>query len=398
MRTHQFPTSFRYWTTEYKENEIGFYDVDVEVPDMYIPPLGMRYEGMDGKLIFPTGSFRGIWSTIELNYAMSLGVKIKKIYRGAIFNNGGFIFKEYIDTLYDMRKKSKKDSVDNVLCKLLMNSTYGRFGLNLLREQLVFDYGQLGVSPFAEIPLGGGKMIRLDKKEVTLDSSFANVAISAWVTSGARVWMHKLYLVSPESLYYTDTDSIKSTHKYNQNDNDLGELKLEYKSRRACFILPKTYFEDTTDPIFKLFDGEGRELKIKNEEGLYEKIKTNKKIVMKGFDSKKIKHFSFEDFTSCLEGDMIRLRAKNPKKFATLRTAVKKNEFLYLLSGQERQIRTRYNKRRIYKRAWAQVYDTEPLHIKNGFITNLDDENMKKWKAPDLENMVEIGHKVLRGE
>ena len=145
---------------------------------------------------------------------------------------------------------------------------------------------------------------------------------------------------------------------------------------RACFILPKTYIEDTTLPMFKVYDDDGKEKKA---------IKSTAKIVMKGFDKRKISKFTTEDFAAALEGDLRRLRAINPKKFATIKTAIKKNKFLELLNEQPKQIRSKYTKRRIYKRAYAQVYDTEPLHIEDGNITNLDKDILKKWKDAEAE-------------
>ena len=767
MKSLSFPGKFKKDTLIYQENQMGFYDVEVTVPDMYVPPLGARLESMDWRLIFPTGTFRGVFSTLELNYAMSLGVKLNRVYEGKLFHDYGPIFQEYIEVLYDMRKRAKKGSVDDVLTKLIMNSTYGRFGLNLDREQLVFDQGQLGLEPHMDIQVSENRIIRLGKIEANLETSFANVAIAAWVTSGSRIHMHRLYEQAPEDLYYTDsvtrermvmvkskrgnisvksmdelwavaqnvkpkgskevgdldfetlsfnpktqswewrkiekiirhdttkkivltrsnlgasrttedhsfideqnkklkpdelkklfspkllsvprgtilesidlldyienredlawnrdfiwathskskrrqdykhiklkriytgedlkdfcalagyfvsegststkkrhmfsissekiefqeylrtflnksldggrvghikssskdncmalragnktmalifsrlfgqgsknkklpdfvfnlnqesedallnalilgdgsrttdnkfskkyrdknysyssqsfvlmnqlcgllsfrgqgysiqyrpskhcwaiqtsdlnrikkpristqdyegpvfdlqvegnnnffdcegmiglhnTDSIKTTHRYPQNDADLGQLKLEYKSKRAAFLLPKTYMEDTNSPIFKLFNEAGKERKD---------IKTASKIVMKGFDKKKISGFKFDDFLSALEGDMRRMRATNPKKFATLRTAVSKNEFLYLLEEAPRQIRTRYNKRRVFKRAWSQVYDTEPLHIQGGEVKNLDQDIMKKWKMPSEDQMRAIMDETL---
>lgn len=380
MLESDMPTSYKFTTQFYLENQMGFYDVEVTVPDTYIPVLGLRFENMEHRLIFPTGTFRGVWSTMELNYATTQGAKINKVYKGMIFSNGGRIFEGYISELYAMRKKSEKGSVENVLTKLLMNSLYGRFALNLNREQIVLDEGQADVLPHMEIPLDreGKRVIRLAKQEIVLENSFTNSAIAAWVTSGARVWMHKLIMKSPESLYYMDTDSLKTTHKYPSNNDELGKLKFEYDMEFAAFILPKTYMENTTTPMFKLYDDMGREIKD---------IKTSKKIVMKGFDKRKISKFNDEDFTSALEGDMRRLLTMNPQKFAPLRTALNKGKFLALLEEAPRQIRTRYNKRRVFKRAWAQVYDTEALHIKNGEITNLDKSILKKWKIPTDEEM-----------
>ncbi len=391
MRTLEYPGKFKKETCFYNEKAIGFYDVEVEVPDMYIPPLGMRFEGMDHRLIFPTGKFRGIWATSEINYAMEMGCKITKVFNGMVFQNEGKIFEGFIEYLYAMRKRSVKGSVENVLCKLIMNSTYGRFGLNTAREKLDFDRGQLYVDSHMDIPLDaeGKRIIRLVKEPVDLSSSFTNVAIPAWVTAGSRIHMHKLIMKKPEDMYYMDTDSLKTTHDYEHNDSELGALKLEYKMKQAAFILPKTYMEDTMSPIFKMFGLDGKE--IKGE-------KTSKKLVMKGFDKKKIQAFTFDDFTSALEGDMMRLRSLNPKKFATLRTAISRKDFLVLLDEKPRQIRTRYNKRRIVKRAWRQVYDTEPLHIKDGEIKNLDKAILKKWKPPTDEDYRRIEMEVARAE
>jgi len=400
MRDFEFPGGFKFETQFYLEDQMGFYDVEVTVPDMYVPPLGVRYEGMESRLIFPTGTFRGVWSTMDLNYAMTVGCKINKVYKGMIFHNIGHIFKHYINHLYDMRKKSKKGSVNDVLCKLLMNSTYGRFGLNLTREQLIIDQGQLGVEPVLDIPMNedGSRIIRLAKQVVELDNSFSNVAIAAWVTSAARVWMHKLIMDAPEDMYYMDTDSLKTTHDYPRNDSDLGKLKLEYKTRLACYILPKTYLEDTLSPMFKVFDEKGKTKKMYDddgnpmldEKGKHRELLSSKKLVMKGFDKRKISKFTEDDFISSLEGDMKRLKTMNPEKFAPLRSAIKKNEFLYLLKESPRQIRTRYNKRRVVKRDYAQIWDTEPLHIQNGVVTNLDKDILKKWKPPTEEEYREL--------
>lgn len=365
MRDNDMPTKFDCETNRYYENRMGFYDIEIEVPDMYVPPLGAKFESIDDRLIFPTGRFRGTFSSIEINYALSLGCKIRKVHIGLLFKNGGKIFKDYVETLYDIRKKAEKNSVDSVLAKLLLNSCYGRAGLNTDREQLVFDNGEAGLDPIMEIQDSSDRsqIVRLAKKQIVLDTSWTNVAIAAWVTSCARIHMHKLIQQAPEDMYYMDTDSLKTTHTYDRNDADLGKLKLEYSSTRAAFLLPKTYLEDTTSPIFKLFDANGKE--VKGE-------KTGKKIVMKGFDKRKIAHFTFEDFAAALEGDLKRLSTTNPKKFATLRTAVKKGDFLRLIDESPREIRSRYNKRRVIKRDYAQVWDTEPLHVKNGEIVNLE--------------------------
>ena len=362
MRENDFPTNFRYSTYKYNPKEMGFFDAEVDVPlDMYVPPLGtvLKVDGTN-KFIFPVGRFSGRWSTVELEYARSLGVKIIKTGEGMVFSNGGPIFKEYVDELYKIREASESDSVDNVLAKLLLNSCYGRFGLRRDRESVILDHGQEGVTPLLEIATDEpNTFIRLVTEPKRLDKSFSNVAISAWVTSLARIHMHKIYLKCEKNLYYTDTDSLFTRQKF-AISKGLGALKHEYDCDSACFLLPKTYIAHHSEKVFK--------------SGLYDKkgdpVMTNKKIVMKGFDKKKIQHFEPLDFLEALEGDLRMLKVTNSPKFATFKSAIRKNKFVTMLDEQDRQIRSVYDKRTIYKT--KDGYDTKPLVIKNGEIVRPD--------------------------
>lgn len=357
MRECEFPVKFDRWTTDYMPQRIGFYEAIAEVPkNMKIPPLPVVAE-VDGtpKLIFPTGRFRGFFSTAEMNYAMSLGVKFPWIGNGALFVNGGKIFKGYIETLYEMRLEAQKrgDGVTDVLTKLLMNSTYGRFGLNRERENLVFDEGQAGVFFHCEMKgkdkNGQEIYVRLMREPTVLEQSFSNVAVANWVTSNARIHMHKLYMEAPETMYYTDTDSIFTTKEFSSGSG-LGALKHEYSCEQACFLLPKTYITSHCSKEFKAFDSKGKP------------IKTNKKVTMKGFDKKKIAHFDFEDFYTALEGE-VRLKVTHDAKIATFKTAIQKNTFLTMLPQSEKQIRSMYDKRKVVKTPTGD-WDSEALHYR----------------------------------
>lgn len=343
MRDNEFPTQFKKRTKKYEPKEMGFYDVKVYVPEtIYIPPLGVvKKVGKTEKFIFPVGTFRGKWSTIELEYARSLGVEILEVYEGMIFSSGGFIFRDFINHLYDVRLKAKeqKNMVDDILAKLCMNSTYGRFGLNRERTNLVEDEGQLGVKPYAEIKTKKG-VVRLMEEDAYLEKTFSNVAIAAWVTSLARIYMHKIYMVAPLKLFYTDTDSLLTTHKYQADSKGLGALKKEYEAAGAVFLLPKTY---CVDHIFNHPD------------------EISKKVVMKGFDGKKIKRFNLDQFTQALEGELRALKTKTPPRLARIKTALKKGKLLYMTEASSREIRSLYDKRLIKK--VGKSYSSLPLVI-----------------------------------
>jgi hypothetical protein len=303
----------------YHKNRMGAWKAEIFVPpEIKIPPLPIKHVFADRteKLIFPTGLVKGVWSTYEIEYAKSLGCEVKKIHEGYTFENGGKIFKKYINALYAMRLKAKErgDGVTDLLCKLLMNSTYGKFGIVIERESLEIDVGQAGVKFHSEVTKrDSGETVRLVSKEKVLKTSFVNVAIPFYITSYARVHMHKNVIrkAGYDNCYYMDTDSLFTTTTFKEGDK-LGELKMEYEMSSACFLLPKTYINDGVE-------GES----------------FTKKLTMKGFDKRKIKNFTFSDFRDTLRGETDKLLSQQDSKFATLKTALQKGRFLAMMNDPE---------------------------------------------------------------
>lgn len=159
--------------------------------------------------------------------------------------------------------------------------------------------------------------------------------------------MHKdLYIPSGKKhLYYTDTDSVFTTKKMRVG-NKLGQVKLEYECDSACFLLPKTYINNG----------------VKGE-------KFTKKLTMKGFDKKKIKHFTLEDFTLALRGDLKNLHIYQAPKFATLKTALKRNAFLDMINDPKA------NKQADIRRLKALKVDLKSL------IKSKDDNLLKNMRS-----------------
>lgn len=363
MIGEDYPTEFDERVFEYNPKKLGVWHVDVHVPEMYVPPLGSivkvpsKYEYFlkkgvkktkhyeSDKFAFCTGEITGHFTTVELEYARSLGVRIKRVHSGVTFKNGGKIFHRYIEMLYKMRLKAQKenDPVTDIMCKLLMNSLYGRFGMNPVKEGLSFDS-----NVFSDVYLelkGKNKIVPI-YKGVTQLNSFFNVAIPTYVTSYSRIAMHEHYMKCGENIWYTDTDSLFTTHNF-KNTNELGGLKLEYESRKACFLLPKTY---ATEKI----SSDGNDI--------------IKKVAMKGFDKKLAQKFTLDDFRHALEGELHLLRVNQPSKMARFKTALRKNEYLLMMDEQERGVKSSYDKRRIFKSGGS--YDSEPLHVRDGKVIN----------------------------
>ena len=359
---------------------IGFFECTVRVPDCYSPPLPWVHPESK-KLLFPTGTLRGIWSTLELEYAVGLGCEIEKVHIGREFARTASIFKDFIDEMYRIRLKAKQEmnSVDDIMAKLVMNSCYGRFGLNRIREQLTLGHdNETKISkPAFSFEHEDGYTIVIDKYEKEL-KSFSHVGIAAWITSGARILNHKKQQELDFNVYYTDTDSFFTPTKVKEG-GDLGELKLEYDLDRACFLLPKTYILESGDDIFKSFLQNG------------DKVRSTKKIAMKGFDKYAVQRFSMSDFLSAIEGDFRKLKVPTPRKMARMRTAWNKGEVLTMLDESTKQIRSHYEKRRIFKTR-SGGYDTEPLVIENGMIKNDEPVILKRnSRIEDLDYGLEEG-------
>jgi len=308
---NEFPDKFIKWGKgfkDYNKHEMGIWRCKVRVPkDMYMPILAIKF---NERLIFPVGEFEGYWTKYELDYAVTQGYEILEIMEGAIFENAGFIFKEFVETLYDMRleAKEKKDNVTQMTMKLLMNSCYGRMGINKERSKIIVDNGEFTKIKFlADVETLNGP-VRLAEKPERAEKLFSNPVIACYVTSYARVHLHKeCTKVGVESVHYVDTDSC-FTNKMMETGKELGAMKLEYSCKSACFLLPKTYAIEGINE-----DGKEKPLKL----------------TMKGFDYKNIRNaFGVQDFMDYLGGEKENIFCAEKPKFATFKTALKMGKFV----------------------------------------------------------------------
>jgi len=322
MAQNEFPTDFINFTCEYKKDSMAMWKAKVRVPkNCKIPPLpkvhDVKVEGTDKterKLIFPTGDFWGYFTTVELNFAIeNCGVKILEIEQGALFKNAGYLFKDYIEEMYNTRLQAKRegDGTTSLIVKLLMNSTYGKMGQRRDRESIELDRdgNEEGVDEHSYINTKEGEQYVFIKRPVTL-KSFSNSMIAAYVTAYARVHLLKQLLrAGHEHVFYADTDSIFTTKpEVFDTGDELGKLKLEYTSKSAIFLLAKTYFMNKC---------EGEDFMTK--------------IAMKGFPKDKAKNFNFEDFRLALMNEKDSgLKIEQEPKFATLKTALRNGQILFM--------------------------------------------------------------------
>lgn len=188
-----------------EKSSVGFVEATVTIPEnCHVPPLPYVNED-NKKLLFPVGTFRGVWSWDELKLIFDpyVGGEIVQLHR-CVWFRASIIFKSFVDTLYAYRLASKKDPTDKAkaalseLAKLLLNAHYGKYGMNPLREEIVtIDGGEDPWpgdegSPYKKegSPLDGDHLHgSLWSIPVIVDAPYMIPQIAAQVTALSRVML-----------------------------------------------------------------------------------------------------------------------------------------------------------------------------------------------------------------
>jgi hypothetical protein len=197
---------------------------------------------------------------------MKYGYKFE-ILRGYLFDKD-YIFTEYINDLYSIKEKHNKSHPLFLISKLLLNSLYGKFGMNLdicFDTQIVIENEEMiNIINSDEyeyiikdaIDLENNKSLVIifneskyrDKLiESTIDSSKnISVSISSAISFYSRIFMSniKMKLIKDGiKIFYSDTDSLFTNKYLNKNliGTKLGQWKLEYEFDEAVFLAPKVY-------------------------------------------------------------------------------------------------------------------------------------------------------------
>lgn len=217
----------------------GIVEVTVKVPQLKYPPLPYFHPDLR-KLIFPVGSFRGVWTFEELKYAISCGAEILILHRYNYYNHSYPYFCDFARWVWSERKRAK-NKFDNLMIKKVGNALYGKFGQ---REEKGLYYGKLcnfqgkidsGVKPLI-ITQGGVEYLLITQGKLT-NSPHTFTVISAYVSSFARIALHREMV--KHNTVYCDTDSLKITDTIKSSDK-LGAWKFEGKVKFKAWR-PKLY-------------------------------------------------------------------------------------------------------------------------------------------------------------
>ena len=111
-------------------NAFGFFYCKIKAPDnLKHPILQTHLKTKNGlRTVAPLGTWEGMYFSEELYNAEKFGYKFDILW-GYTFDKD-FIFKDYINDLYNLRLSYPKTDTMNMTAKLLLNSLYGRFGMD----------------------------------------------------------------------------------------------------------------------------------------------------------------------------------------------------------------------------------------------------------------------------
>jgi hypothetical protein len=137
-----------------------------------------------------------------------------KVKRGYLFEKG-YIFSEYVDFLYELKKNSKKGSPNYIISKLLLNSLYGRLGMNPISEQHLIlsneeasrKYSKMNITNILDLK-NGKEMISFfkesnDSSDLDYDIKNISVVVSSVVKASARIHMSQFKKDTFFSIFFT---------------------------------------------------------------------------------------------------------------------------------------------------------------------------------------------------
>jgi len=173
---------------------------------------------------------------------------------GLKYKEKGKIFGPFIKEFYEKRLKAETKAA-NFFYKALMNSLYGRLGLNedsnILTNIVTF-------AEFSELRkeeditywkyLSKNKIL-LERNEKHNFYSFGAIHLSSAIASYARIYMYNFILQNnlENDLYYMDKDSLFIKNKLKDSlvsETEIGKFKLVSTLEKGIFINQKVYYTE----------------------------------------------------------------------------------------------------------------------------------------------------------
>lgn len=257
MKTFPMPGGKPVWHGHLEGQDIdslyGFFEAHIVCPKTIKRPF-LPYRDENSKiLVFPAGEFVGVYFSEELKYARDIGYQITLL-SGYSFEKMNSPFDSFVTTIYDNRQEAKRRGNDamSYIYKILMNSLYGRFGINpksTITE--VCDEDRYKYLTKKRDLILADKLCEYyyivsywsNTEQDWSPPRISAVHLAAAITACSRIYMYQ-YISRPD-CYYTDTDSVvlgSPLPEEEISNTVLGKFKLEYNIIEGIFLAPKSYY------------------------------------------------------------------------------------------------------------------------------------------------------------
>ena len=176
--------------------------------------------------------------------AIELGIFKGKILQTYNFHRSSN-FNTFVEHFFDARKKAEnaKDEMHKLFYKYILNSAYGKFGLN---PENYFDWKLTKTDdklpePWELDSLLHGSYYVWKKPSKGYTWNYYNIATASSITGAARAMLMRAIFTS-EKVLYCDTDSIICGQNFGGKvGGNLGQWKLEAKGNLAAIAGKKMY-------------------------------------------------------------------------------------------------------------------------------------------------------------
>jgi hypothetical protein len=187
-----------------------------------------------------------------------------------------------------MKNNSDKNTPDYTISKLLLNSLYGRLGMNPIMEinvivepdealKIIDKHVVTNIISFKN----GKELISFFEDRSAEDNDFKrsiniSIPISLAVTANARVYMSQFKSMGGIEVYYSDTNSIDINKPLDPKfvGKELGKMKLEHIFKKVIYLAPKVYGGKTKDSDYVRIKGAKVPVPFEELEPLLYKSKT----------------------------------------------------------------------------------------------------------------------------
>lgn len=226
---------------DYMEGRMGIYRALVRAPENLIVPI-LPARDSRGGMRWYSGEFETVVTNRELIFAAKHGYEILEIYEGVVFEETVYPFNDFVDKCKLIRKYFR-GKPEEMLAKLMQNSTYGKFGtrrerLRMLQSFTSTDDDLLGATPYDDAGLWYVKK-ELDEEMLCMPHW------AVFITAHSRLrLLQTVYSIGPENCIYGDTDSITVRKGFADRidaGDEYGQWKLEKEWDYFRAIAPKVY-------------------------------------------------------------------------------------------------------------------------------------------------------------